>query len=339
VPLNRTIVNVVKLAVSLAILAYLVTQIQSSHPETFVRLRTEPKNWPLLMAAWACLAGAIMLGWTRWSLLARSLGLDVPLRDAFRIGFVAWVLDFVAVGVIGGDVIRAAMLGHEQRGRWGAATATVMVDRALGLVSLAIVASIAVVFSDLSEFRPELRVLAATTQVCALAGTAAFILLLLPGVRLGGVQRLMARVPKAGPTLAGVISAIRIFGDQPGRLAAIAVLGFGVPCLNVLGFYLIAHALPGHAPSLGEHFLIIPLTLVSGVFPLPMEALGVFDWVANYLYTQVSGQVAAGKGFVVVLAYRTMNVAALLAGLPFYLTNRAEVTEVMHEVEDGSRAV
>ena len=58
--------------------------------------------------------------------------------------------------------------------------------------------------------------------------------------------------------------------------------------------------------------------------PLPMEALGVFEYVLNYLYAQALPAAApAGTGLLVALTYRALTILTILAGAPLYAWARA----------------
>src|SRR5262245_48925199 len=79
------LISLAKLAISVAIVTYLVHDVRRTDPDTFARLRREPKDWTLLCCAWACFVGALMLGWMRWRALASALGLRISVRDAARL--------------------------------------------------------------------------------------------------------------------------------------------------------------------------------------------------------------------------------------------------------------
>jgi hypothetical protein len=57
----------------------------------------------------------------------------------------------------------------------------------------------------------------------------------------------------------------------------------------------------------------------------------------EFLYAKVSAAVgpsiAAGQGLVVILAYRLITVLIAALGVRYYVGNRREMAEVMHEAE------
>ena len=116
-------------------------------------------------------------------------------------------------------------------------------------------------------------------------------------------------------------------------------MSVGVHCSFAVGLYLIACGLPGNHLSLADHFVVIPVSNVAGVLPLPA---GPFEAVLDLLYTLVpvnGPPIMPGQGLVVALAYRIITVLIALFGIPYYLGNRREMAEVMHEAEEADSGI
>src|SRR5262249_13717162 len=90
---------------------------------------------PGLGAAFFC-AGAMLLMFVRWYVLVRAQGLPFTVRDAVRLGFVGMFFNTFLAGELGGGVAKAVGLAREQQSRRAAAVATVLMDRAVGLLGL-----------------------------------------------------------------------------------------------------------------------------------------------------------------------------------------------------------
>jgi uncharacterized protein (TIRG00374 family) len=328
--MKRLAFNVLKFALSFGIVAYLVFEVSRTDPTSFERLANEPKNWGMLATAAGCLMGALALGWTRWCLLGRLLGLKLQLRDAWRFGYLAYMLDFLALGTLGGDIAKAVLLGREQRGRWGATVASVALDRVIGLFTLCIVAAVAIAASDLSASTPQIRAVAQLMFAAGVATTACVLLLFVPRVQDVVLAEFPRRMPRVGRRLAHLATAIRAYGQRREAVAGIVVLSLGVPLLNILGFYFIAKGIPIDAPPLRDHFIIIPPAMLSGAVPLPMEALGVLEYTLHYLYAH-STTTGGGQGLMVALTYRVVTISVILLGTPFYLGVRRDVHGVLAE--------
>jgi uncharacterized protein (TIRG00374 family) len=323
--LRQSLVALAKLAVSVSLVAYLIYDVQRTDPETFTRLSSEPKHWALLAAAWGCFVGALVLGWMRWRSLAAALGVPMQARDAARLGFFGYMLDFLALGTMGGDLGRAALLGREHGRRWAEALASVAADRLVGLWALSMAAAAGVVLAHPAVESSELAAVSRAVFVVATASSISLTLLMVPRVREAVVEALVRIVPRLGGGAARMLDALRAYREKGAALPRVALMSLGVPALNVMGFFLIARALPLRAPSLFEHFVIIPPAMVSGAIPLPMEALGVFEYTVNYLYAQaMPAGSPPGTGLLVALTYRALTILTILAGAPLYALVRAE---------------
>ena len=84
-----------------------------------------------------------------------------------------------------------------------------------------------------------------------------------------------------------------MYRRKPAVLLLAAGLTVGVHVFTALGVYLVARGLPGTAPSLGSHFVVVPLAMVAGALPLPLSGLGAFEGALDFLYRYAPG---AGGG-------------------------------------------
>ena len=70
-------------------------------------------------------------------------------------------------------------------------------------------------------------------------------------------------------------------------------------------------ALGAEVPSFAEHFVTIPPAMVTCAVPLPMEALGVFEYAFNVLYAQALGTDTWGSFLLSVLVRDRLRQFAL----------------------------
>lgn len=326
-------VNLLLLAISLSILAYLVRDILQNDPATFARLRTEPKQWHLLTAGWLCAAAAVMVGIGRWYLLAGAVGLGLGTVEALRLGLVSYLLSFVFLGPAGGDLVKAFLVARRRPGRRAQSVASVLVDRIVGLYALLLVAAVGIVLVRTGS--DDQQVLWLGRLVLMATGVASAILLIL-GLAPGsarGLAKLSSVIPWAGHRLRALIDAVGQYRQHAAALVAATLLSLVAHALNVVAFYLIARGLPYTPPSLAEHFMIVPLALATGVIPLPMEGLGAFEYVVDYFYRHLGAQVAGRGGLLVVLAYRLVTLAVAGVGGLCYFARRQEVNAALEEAE------
>lgn len=328
--------KLIKIGISLGILAFLVVQAQRN--DVFEELRQQPKHWGLLAAACGVCFLAVAITLVRWYWLVRALDLRFRLREALRLGFLSYLFNLAPMGIVGGDVLKAVMLARRQAGHRAQAVATVVMDRLIGLYVLFLVASAAVFLTGL--WQTGVRSVQITCQL-ALALTAAgtlFIAILLgPDASRGKFIELCGRLPYVGPMLKRLIEAVRMYRLRLPTLALSAAASAVVQSLFTLGIYLIARGLFERVQPLAMHFVIVPLSMATGVLPI---FIGPFELVLNLLYASIPlpGQehILAGQGFVVALGYRIATVLVAAVGVCYYLGSRQELAEVMHQTEAES---
>lgn len=323
------------LAVSLGILGLLV--VQASREDLFTSLANQRKDWIELVVGGAFTLLAVVISFVRWFFLVRAVGLRFSLVDAFRLGFLGYLFNFVSPGNVGGDLFKAVFIAREQPGRRAEAVATVVVDRVIGLYGLFLVASASILTFRLWNVPdPTVRLLTQITLAATLVGGLMVLMLLVPGFTQGAISEMLAGLPKVGPTIQALIGAVRMFRRQLGVLAMTVAMSFVVHTCVTLGVYFVGRALPSwNWPSLVDHFLIVPLAMVAGAIPLLPMGLGAFEGAMDFLYVHMpeGAHVVAGQGLLVAFVYRLYTFAIAGLGLPFWLARRRELAEVAEMLE------
>jgi hypothetical protein len=239
------------------------------------------------------------------------------------------------MGIVGGDLLKAIMLAREQPGRRAQAVATVVIDRLIGLYVLFVVASAAILLTGFGQgAEPAVRFACQATLLLTALGALLLMALLTPGVTSGRLSRWLGNLPRVGPTVESLIIAVRIYRRKMSVLAVAALMSAGVHTLFTIGVFLIACGLFSQVLTLGQHFVVAPLSAATGVLPLPM---GPFEYVLDRLYALVpladGSHLAKGRGLVVALGYRIITVLIAMVGVCYYFSSRREVAEVIHEQE------
>ena len=183
--MKKALLNLLKIALPAALIWWLLSRIE---PQQLEMLQTRPKNWTLLGLAFAMSFAAVSITFLRWWLLVCTLGLTFRIRDAFRLGFLCYLLNFVSVGGVGGDLFKAVFIAREQPGKRGHAVATVLVDRIVGLYSLLLVAAAAILVAGIPD-HPGIRFVCQMTLVLTLIGGVGLVLLMLPTLTSGRFSR------------------------------------------------------------------------------------------------------------------------------------------------------
>jgi len=335
---KKLLITLLKVTLSAAIIGYLVYDAMH-RGNVFANLCNEPKHWDILAAAWAACTLATLLTFVRWWYLVRALGVPCRFADGIRIGFWGYLFSLAPLGIVGGDVVKTVMLGHEHPEHRTKALASVVVDRVVGLYLLFVVASSAILLTGFWQIPlPDLQWICKLTFILTIVGAAALGAVLGPEAAVGPAVRVCGRIPRIGHHLEGLIRAVRMYRHMPVVMIVSSLMSIGVHCCFAITCYLIACGLPGTHLSFAQHFVVMPLSAVMGVVPLPM---GPFEAVLDFLYTHVpvpGPAIAAGQGLVVALVYRLITILIASLGTYYYFSNRREVAEVIHEAEEEERA-
>jgi hypothetical protein len=325
-----------KLILSASIVAYLVWDAVRGKggSNVFSTLVSEPKNWGFLIAAWAILMAGTLLLFVRWWCLVRALGVPCRLRDAIRIAFWGMLFNLAPLGVVAGDLVKAFMLAHEHREHQASAVASVLIDRVIGLWSLFVFATITILLTGFWTLpAADIRWICYATFLATGVGTVGIMVMFAPDAILGRGVQLLAHIPRVGHMIQSLVEAMRMYRHRPFALAGACLMSFAIQTISVVTCYWIARGLPGEVLSLRAHSVIIPLSIVAGVVPLPM---GPFEFVIEFLYTHIPAGVtiATGQGLVVALAYRLITVLVAATGVASSLGSRRELAEAIHDMDE-----
>ncbi len=329
--LKKTLLTILKFGVPIAIIAWLLSNVP---PEQYRELRERPKNWPLLATASLLVFAAVSLTFIRWHLLVRALRLRFRLIDAFRLGFLGYLFNFISAGSVGGDLFKAFFIAREQPGRRAEAVATVVVDRMIGLYALLLLTSGVILVSGVPNATPELRTLANATIIVTGAGGIGILMLLVPGFTSGAVSEFLTGLPKIGNTLGKLITAVRIYRKRWPTVAVALLMSLGTHTLFALALFLTATALFQHVPTLREHLIIVPLGAVAGAVPFLPGGLGAFEFAIRELYRIVPAATDIDvSGVLVALVYRLMTILVAAIGMLIYWSSRGEMRQLLDDVE------
>jgi uncharacterized membrane protein YbhN (UPF0104 family) len=288
---------------------------------------SRPLNARLLAVAFGVYMTAIVLTFGRWYLLVRALGLPFRLRDAVRLGFIGNVFNLVIPGAVGGDLIKAAYLCREQSRRTQA-VASMVIDRAVGLLGLFVLAGVC----GLVAWGPadaQVRRLIAVVWVTTAVGLLGLGLIFTPALY-GPILRLLRGRGRLEVLANELVQMAATYRSRLGLVGALLVGSSFTHGLYVLAFFLVSRALfPESGVSLLSHYLVVPLALFSTAIPLPFGALGVSENIAGELLRLVG----LPSGAVVMMGYRVLMYGAGIVSAVVYLCNLRQVRALTHDVE------
>jgi hypothetical protein len=202
------IIAIIKVSVLIGIVAWLIATFPKKSWEALVE---QDKNWWLLGQAFVVILVAHLVSFWRWQILVQAL--DVPFRlvEAIRLGFLGTLLNLVSVGAVGGDLFKAIEAARNAEKKRAEVVASVLVDRAIGLLGLVLVASVSLAFAP--ELSPLMRQIWYGAMIMSVIGVGGLAVVVLFG-RLIPLKWLNS-IPGVGHVVHRVAHACMIFQGRP----------------------------------------------------------------------------------------------------------------------------
>lgn len=288
-----------------------------------------------------CYFLTVLIAGTRWWWLLRVNGLGVGLGEALRFTWIGTFFNSVVPGQTGGDLIKALYIMKRCPGQRVPALVSVVVDRVLGLGSLAIMGAVIVLFA-LDRFASIAAAIWGVMALVGLLGAVAFSRRLRRLVRL---KELLERLPaRFGHLLKLVDQAVFFYRGHKTVIAMSLLFGVVNHVISVLSVLLIGDALGIGMPTM-EYFVLIPVINIVSALPVGPNGWGVGEALYQYLFgtygaAYVSGvanpaQVMGTRGVALSVLYRLHLTFWSLLGGVFVLLEKDRVTraDVQHEIE------
>ena len=276
----------------------------------------------------------------RWHLLMRSVGLDSQLWRTFRIGWIGIFFNNVVPGLTGGDLVKAIYITREHPTQRTDAVISVIVDRIVGIVALALIAAVVIPF-DFARYH------SVALGIYGFLGAAALGTVLVLSRRVKArVRGLLERFGRGGGDGTGLLSkidrAVSMYRDRLGMLTLALGMSFVVHMLLITGIWFFADALShGGAPApvpgetveqrqeelaalgsvgLATHCSMIPIIMIISSLPIAPAGIGVGEAAFVYFYGTVG--VAQSEATALSLTYRFTTIVISLFGGVLLLFDR-----------------
>jgi uncharacterized protein (TIRG00374 family) len=283
--------------------------------------------WSALAAACAAQMAAKLVWAQRWREILRANGLERGFLDLLALVFMGLFFNSFLPTSVGGDLVRGY---YASRGREGMVTsyAVLLVERSLGMITLALMATLA-------------------AAVALATGSTPLSAQLLLGITLGGVvitaggalafgwrgwrRRLIHGEPfgaKVAKAARGLDRALDLFRSPRAPRARILLNSSLLQVIAVL-FHIGCARAVGLETAAGVFFLIVPASVVASMLPVSLNGLGLREGVLVGLLVAVGAPPDAAGAFAV-LALLVSTAFALVGGIinPFYNAPRGEAERV-----------
>ena len=324
------LLNVVKVAISLGLIAYIFTRPTIRNVDWSTVLG-ELRLWPWLVGL-AIYFVAIGFNVLKWQRLLQTLGVEVPYASLYRHNLVGLFFALLPLSMVGGDIARGWDLARHVEGQAAQVAISVLVDRLIGLAGFLLAAVLGMTAAVTLLGRPNLTWLLATLAVGLAVYGLAFAVLMSQRLR-----RLVERLFRLGPlerflTLyQGLSDSVQVYRTHSRAL----LVALGIQLLTVLTTcvvnYLAAVAAGTDVP-LAWVFVLTPLTAFAPFLPSIASGLGWNQGVFVVLYVELA-QLGAGQPdafaasvLVMSLAMQAIIIASSLPGAVLWWRRREAIS-------------
>ncbi len=328
--LKRLGLTALKLAIPAGLFVYLLWSVPA---EDYSAFWSQPKRWELLLAAQLLALVATVTSILRWRLLVLAFGIPFTVREALRLGFLGYLLNFVSFGSVGGDVFKAILVARDRPEKRPEAVASVLLDRAIGLMGLLMLAWLTLVLFAGHIQSPLLVGIqrgAAVFTAVSIFGLAAAVF---AGAWFDRIIYRVAALPVVGETLGRMARAVRQLRGSPQVLVWMVGLAVGVHTLLATTIYLISCGIYADHPTLQQHLMVVPPGMAAGALPLAPGGIGVQEGALAGLFHQLPDLPAKFSAVLVATVYRLITITIAGIGIAFYLASHGREFEFVREAE------
>jgi glycosyltransferase 2 family protein len=305
----RLLANSLKLLITLLLLYLVFASVDIS------KISRDLKSFSaksLILLCVLCWAGQLLCS-ERWRLFAASLQMRGTYRNFVQIYFAGMLFNIGLPSLVGGDVVKAYIISRKNGKSLHIGLASVLLDRAAGLISLFLYGSIAIVAAPMTWRGFPLWI----AYVLSWVGIAVVLLLVVKGDRLYRRfldPRSRTLPQKALQTIADFHQALALSNLTPGAALRIVVYSFVYSGLVLWVFQQVTVA-AGNGVGILHFSALFPLIAVGTMLPITLGGIGVREW----LYVEALSLVGIPRaaGLVISLATSALYLVINLAGILF----------------------
>jgi uncharacterized protein (TIRG00374 family) len=258
--MKKNLFFVAKLAVSITLLAYLISIVDFN--ATLARLRDIKVEFAVI--AFFISIGMVMLSALKWKIILRADGIETPYLSLLQSYYIGNFLGLFLPSAFGGDIYRVYALSSVGKGV-GKVTSSVLFDRITGLFALLSISLFGYIVLPETHY---------DTYVAIIYVAGIFAFFLLTSSR--AIDRLMPYQHTPVRYLIEMLTSFRSYRVDPRNLLAIIAIAFLFQFLIVINNTLYTFALSIDIPF-RQLVVIIPLVFLTEALPISVNGAGVRD--------------------------------------------------------------
>lgn len=277
-------------------------------------------NWPLVGLGFALFLAAQVMRTIRWHLLIVCQKSDLPLWATLNAMFVGLFFNMFLPAELGGDVVRGLWLDRAV-GRRSATFASVLADRIMGMLTMAVLAAWAIV-TGARHTSAATTLLVAGLCVVLLVFTVAA-----ASERVAGFfahLRVLALLPRRldlGGRLLRFSAALRVYRGRPRVIAYALVWSLVFQAAVYVSYWILALGLGVPAP-MWSFFAFIPLITIITMVPASLNGIGAREMGYAHFFAEV-GLSTSQAVALSIASYAFLVAASLVGGVVYAVQKRA----------------
>lgn len=289
------LLSALKISVSAALLYFALRKVDLA--ALFARFDTSSLGW--IGAGIAATFLQLFVGVLRWQEVSAECGAPLLVRQAMRYNVIGTFFNQTLPSSIGGDAVRLWLVARSGHG-WRAATYSIFVDRAIGLIALAVIVVISLPWSYRLITDPHGRSALLFVDFAALAGGLGFLIVgRLPWPwlkRWWGTHHFHA---------CSVIANNVVFSRAKGP--KVAFLSLLVHLLSVVIAWCAVQSISGSV-RFGQIFQLVPPVLLITMLPISIAGWGVREATMGLVF-----------GYAGLMASEGVNISLLFGAVSFFV--------------------
>lgn len=298
-------------------------------------------HWWFLAAAMLCMMANVGFTFVRWWMLVRAVDVPLPFGESMRYSFVGYLINLAPMGIVGGDLAKAVLVGRRYPGHQAELVASVAVDRVLGLYVLLLVATGAALLTGVWA-GPSLLLRQVSRAVFWVTVISTVVLgaVWFPGRAAVRLVSFLEHLPLVGPFLYRCLEAFHAYGKRSYVLLVASLMTVPVHLLFALSIYYIGCGLFPRIHSLSLHFVFAPMAGLMQVIPI---SVGPGEFVLDRLFSLVpladGGTIPPGQGMLTMLVTRLFSLVIATLGVGYFLMGQADWRTALHEAEEVAEGI
>ncbi len=282
-PARQYVVIAIKLATSVALLALLFSGIDTA--TLWASARQASIAW--LTLALAVYFATVLVSVWRWSLLLEAQHVPMPARRLLGSYLVALFFNNFLPSNIGGDVVRIGATA-KAAGSKTLATTVVLIDRAMGVVALVLVAACGATMAVSATSRGALPIWPSWLWTGFLVGVVAAAFALASPASIGRLLKpLTVLHPEwVGERIENITGSLTRFKRHPGALLSCFSGAAFVQIATVAFYASVAYALKVRI-SVWDLAVLVPVSAVVQMLPVSLNGFGVREATFTFYFSRI----------------------------------------------------